>query len=395
MKNHELKPIKSGLAAKLNFWQLPYIRKLADNHESCKCAWLRVEKGKMRLRNYFLLYPFVLCIFTAQFIFFRDLRAQTTNDFEEIRPILKMVSAIESRGDKNTYSPAHHIVTLIQQFDLLFQTTEPWVISPCSTFSYLFAELYQLHDKNIYVIGRISVFQDPYLTAKYPEWAIQSITSKKPWKDHKGLSFLDPTNTKVWDYIDALAQESYNRGFDEINFDYIRFPSDGNMKDIDYPQGTETRADIIESFFIHLHSKMSTAGIPTSADLFGLTTEAVDDMGIGQVLEKALPNFDFIAPMIYPSHYGKGYSGFTNPADHPYQVITQAMKEGVQRAKILGFDASKFRPWIQDFGLKMTYGSNEVKAQIKATNDVGLTSWILWSPPLNKALRVLLNNTLL
>ncbi len=112
----------------------------------------------MRLRNNFLLYAFVLCIFTAHSIFYSVLRAQTAKDVEEIRPILKIISAIKSRGNKNTYSPAYHIVMLIQQFDLLFRTTEPWVVSPCSTFSYLFAELYELHDKNIQATLRDAIF---------------------------------------------------------------------------------------------------------------------------------------------------------------------------------------------------------------------------------------------
>ena len=264
-----------------------------------------------------------------------------------------------------------------------FLTNDPIVKqtgSPENKISDIDQFIQELHQKNIYVIGRISVFQDPYLTAKYPEWAIQSNTTKKPWKDHKGLSFLDPTNKKVWDYINALAQESYKRGFDEINFDYIRFPSDGNMKDIVYPESSGTRADMIESFFVYIHSKMSMAGIPTSADLFGLTTEAVDDMGIGQVLEKALPNFDFISPMIYPSHYGKGYAGFTNPADHPYQVIIQAMKEGVRRARIIGFGPEKFRPWIQDFDMGAKYDKIKILDQIKALQEHGITSFMVWDP---------------
>lgn len=252
--------------------------------------------------------------------------------------------------------------------------------SPESKISDVVEFINELHQKNIYVIGRISVFQDPYLTKKYPDWAIQSITHKKPWEDRKGLSFLDPTNKQVWNYITALAIESYQKGFDEINFDYIRFPSDGNMKDIQYPIGSGTRADMMESFFIYLHEQMVKNNIPSSADLFGLTMEAVDDMGIGQILEKAVPNFDFIAPMIYPSHYGKGYSGFENPAEHPYQVVTNTMKEGVKRIKLLGFESEKFRPWIQDFDMGTSYGKEKVTDQIKALSDIGITSYMVWDP---------------
>lgn len=237
-----------------------------------------------------------------------------------------------------------------------------------------------LHEKNIYVIGRISVFQDPYLTHEKPEWALKSKSTGTIWKDRKGLSFLDPTKQEVWDYIVRLAQESYQKGFDEINFDYIRFPSDGNIKDIAYPTSIASKADAIELFFQHIHKEMSASSITTSADLFGLTTEATDDMGIGQILEKALPNFDFIAPMIYPSHYPKGYQGFQNPASKPYEVVTIAMKSGVARAKALGMGPEKFRPWIQDFDLGATYTASMIRDQIKGLNEQGINSYMVWDP---------------
>ncbi len=237
-----------------------------------------------------------------------------------------------------------------------------------------------LHEKNIYVIGRISVFQDPYLTHEKPEWALKSKSTGAIWKDRKGLSFLDPTKQEVWDYIVRLAQESYQKGFDEINFDYIRFPSDGNIKDIAYPTSIASKADAIELFFQHIHKEMSASSITTSADLFGLTTEATDDMGIGQILEKALPNFDFIAPMIYPSHYPKGYQGFQNPASKPYEVVTIAMKSGVARAKALGMGPEKFRPWIQDFDLGATYTASMIRDQIKGLNEQGINSYMVWDP---------------
>ncbi len=237
-----------------------------------------------------------------------------------------------------------------------------------------------LHEKNIYVIGRISVFQDPYLTKLKPEWAIKTKSTGAVWKDRKGLSFLDPTKQDVWNYVVHLAQYSHNQGFDEINFDYIRFPSDGNISDISYPTSAGSKSDAIEQFFIHLHDEMKNSEITTSADLFGLTTEAKDDMGIGQVLEKALPHFDFIAPMIYPSHYPKGYQGFKNPAEKPYDVVSIAMKKGVERAVALGMDATKFRPWIQDFNMGATYTAAMVQDQIRALSEQGIDSYMVWDP---------------
>jgi hypothetical protein len=242
----------------------------------------------------------------------------------------------------------------------------------------------ELHEKDIYVMGRISVFQDPYLAVEYPKLALKRVSdSSAVWKDRKGLSFLDPNNTDVWDYTVAIAKESYNVGFDEINFDYIRFPSDGNISDIDYGlTPDQTRADSIERFFAHLRSELHNdeIQIPMSADLFGMVTTVSDDLGIGQVLEQALPYFDYIAPMVYPSHYPKNWNGYSNPAAKPYEVIYAAMQGGLAKATAAGYDASVFRPWIQDFDLGATYTADMVRDQIRALEDLGIDSWLVWDP---------------
>lgn len=239
-----------------------------------------------------------------------------------------------------------------------------------------------LHSKNIYIIGRISVFQDLYLAKLKPEWAIKKISDGKVWQDRKGLSFLDPTNTNVHKYILAIAQESYNLGFDEINLDYIRYPSDGNMKDINYnlKQG-QNRSDNIESFFKYISGELKKdQNIPLSGDLFGLTTEVTDDMGIGQLWQKALPYFDYLCPMIYPSHYPSGHAGYSNPASYPYQVIDRALKGAIAKTEQAGYKISKIRPWLQDFDMGAKYTKELVRAQIKATNDNKIESWMLWDP---------------
>lgn len=239
----------------------------------------------------------------------------------------------------------------------------------------------ELHENNIYVIGRISVFQDPYLTAKYPNWAIHKKSDGTVWKDRKGLSFLSPTSHDVWNYIVALAHASYEKGFDEINFDYVRFPSDGDISNIAYPnEPGKTRADFMEDFYTFLGNDMREHGIPLSADLFGMTTSSTDDLGIGQVLERALPHFDYIAPMVYPSHYPKNFIGLSNPAAEPYKVIKYAMGEGVRRAQALGYGPEKFRPWLQDFNLGATYTAEMVRDQIRAGEELGITSWMMWDP---------------
>lgn len=239
-----------------------------------------------------------------------------------------------------------------------------------------------LHKKGVYIIGRISVFQDPYMTKKNPDWAITRLSDGGVWKDRKGLSFLDPANKEVRDYVVSIATNSYALGFDEINFDYIRYPSDGNMKDINYRlKDGKTRADNIEDFFKYLSGEVKKKdNIPMSADLFGLTTEAKDDMGIGQVWEKALPYFDFLCPMVYPSHYPAGHMGYKNPASFPYEVIGKALKSAISKTNAVGGDIKKIRPWLQDFDLGTTYTKELIRSEMKAGYDNNINSWMLWDP---------------
>ena len=255
-----------------------------------------------------------------------------------------------------------------------------------------------LHEKNIYVIGRITVFQDPFMTATHPELAVHKLSDGGVWKDYKGLSFIDVGAKKHWDYIVALSKESYAIGFDELNFDYIRYPSDGNMKDVSYmlPPG-ETKPQMLKEFFKYLNEQVKPTGAMLSADLFGMTTTNTDDLNIGQVLENPLPYFDFVAPMVYPSHYPPHFNGWADPNKVPYEIVKFAMDSAVKRAKALDVlmtnsaataatpsvytvdSVAKLRPWLQDFDYGGNYDIPEIRAQIKATYDAGLDSWMLWS----------------
>src|SRR3989337_2148451 len=238
----------------------------------------------------------------------------------------------------------------------------------------------ELHDKNIYVIGRITVFQNPYYTKAHPEQAVQT-KGGGVWKDNKGLSFVDVGAKPYWDTVVELSKVSYEQGFDEINYDYVRFPSDGPMSQVVYSWGKGlTKADALKEFFQYLHDKLEPTGAILSVDLFGMTTSNYDDLNIGQVLENAAPYFDFVSPMVYPSHYPPTWSGFKNPAANPYEVVKIAMQKGVERLKAMGENPLKLRPWLQDFDLGATYDKEKILAQIKATYDVGLNSWMLWDP---------------
>ncbi len=255
--------------------------------------------------------------------------------------------------------------------------------------------IHQLHQKNIYVIARITVFQDPYYAKLYPKQAVQT-RSGTLWQDRNGLHYIDPGSIQYWDYIVRLAKAAERIGFDELNFDYVRYPTDGNMADIRYPISGPTLSTplpktpsgdspfktqkewVLRSFFAYLRANTQSLGIPISADLFGMTMTASDDVTIGQTLEGAAPYFDYICPMVYPSHYPKGFNGYTNPADHPYALIHHVMTAGAIRMKKINQPVSKLRPWLQDFNLGATYDDTKVRAQIDATNAAGISSWLMW-----------------
>ena len=241
----------------------------------------------------------------------------------------------------------------------------------------------RLHQKNIYVIARITVFQDPQAARMRSDLAVKNKNGGL-WKDKNGLAYIDPGAKDFWAYIVEMSRVSERVGFDEINFDYIRFPSDGQIALAVFPfQNGRAKADVLEDFFKYLHGELKDLSVPISADVFGLTTYADDDLNIGQVLERTAPYFDYIAPMVYPSHYASGFGGFKNPAEYPYEVIFKSMSRGIEKLKAMGENAKKFRPWIQDFDLGTNYGIAEVNKQKQALYDLGIQSWMAWDPSNN------------
>jgi len=240
--------------------------------------------------------------------------------------------------------------------------------------------LNELHSKNIYAIARISVFQDPYLAKKQPELAIKRKDKVTTWKDKKGITWLDPCSQEVWDYTVKIGKEAVNVGFDELNFDYIRFASDGNMKDIYYSHcpANFSMSDEIKIFSAYLKEHLRDKGVPLSIDVFGMITTHTDDLNIGQILEKIEPSFDYICPMVYPSHYPPTFDGFKNPAEHPYEIINEAMASSSARLIAASSTPSKLRPWLQDFDLGANYDASMVRKEKQAVYDAGLNSWLLW-----------------
>ena len=235
------------------------------------------------------------------------------------------------------------------------------------------------HQVGIYVIARQTVFQDPVLAEARPELAMHT-KAGNIWRDNKNLAWLDPKQEKVWEYNLTIAREAVLLGFDEINFDYMRYPSDGPMSSLEYNLATEQQKyDVMKSFYQYLSQNLSGL-TPLSIDMFGLAMDNTKnnyDLNIGQRLIDALDYFDDICPMMYASHYPKTYLGYENSAEHPGEVVAY----GLQVAQSTTINRrAKIRPWLQAFSIGAVYDQEKIKAQIRATEAATSTSgWLFWN----------------
>ncbi len=244
-----------------------------------------------------------------------------------------------------------------------------------------------LRENNIYSIARIVTFKDRRAGDKYANLAVKN-TSGGIWRDRHGMSWLNPYNSESWDYIVDIAEEAATKGFNEVQFDYVRFPTDGDVKAIDYGSSAagKSKAEAIAQFLAYGRDRLSKRGVVVSADVFGLVTTSTDDMRIGQHLESIAKSVDVICPMVYPSHYGKGSYGVAEPDFEPYKIVNKSMLVAQGRIDAMKDVSSKavLRPWLQDFTASYLpnykrYGPAEVRAQIKATYDAGAEEWLLWN----------------
>jgi len=255
----------------------------------------------------------------------------------------------------------------------------------------------RLHQEGVYIIGRLPVFLDQTLAEKRPDLAVKRAGGAL-WSDRLGLHWLDPSAIDVWKYNVAIAAEAFSGGFDEIQFDYIRFPSDGDVNAIKFPiyDGKKPKSQVITEFFSYLDKQLrGNDGAVISADLFGLTLwQHNSDMNIGQRLDAAAPRFDFVSPMVYPSHYPAGFEGYANPALYPYEVIYRNLVKGRELYDALNkknaasaasdpaapaVQLAKIRPWLQDFDMGAVYDAARVRAQMRAVVDAGASGWLLWN----------------
>ena len=273
---------------------------------------------------------------------------------------------------------------------LLYPSAVPTAIeigaSACARTKNLEARLDTLRAHHIYTIARIVVAKDPRLAERKPEWSVKDRRGGL-WRDRINIAWVDAYNDSVWIYAGQLAREAVEKGFNEIQFDYVRFPDEPREKlaEAIFPArrpGESERAAVRRHVQL-LVDRVRAAGAPATFDIFGLTASTKEgDLGIGQVWEDFASVADVVLPMVYPSHYYPGAFGFSHPNGEPYRVVHDALTDALDRTREV-LNAATIRPYLQAFTLgrrKPRYTPVEIRDEIRAAEDLGINSWVLWNP---------------
>ncbi|HEY3698500.1 MAG TPA: putative glycoside hydrolase [Spongiibacteraceae bacterium] len=237
----------------------------------------------------------------------------------------------------------------------------------------------KLHEQGIYTIGRIVTFKDTLLAQAHPELAIKT-SSGQPFKDREGLGWVDPFKQEVWDYNIALAEEAAKMGFDEVQFDYVRFPDKRGLV-FSKPNNEENRVAAINGLLTAARKKLEPYNVFLAADIFGYVAWNLDDTEIGQRIVDVMQHVDYASPMLYPSGFQFGIPGYRNPVENSHEIIYRSLERARIRANVA---AVRFRPWLQafkDYAFdRRHFGQDEIQQQISAAERFGSNGWLLWNP---------------
>jgi hypothetical protein len=233
----------------------------------------------------------------------------------------------------------------------------------------------KVHARGVYLIGRVVVMEDPVLSAKRPDLAVQHRGGGR-WLNHAGLGWANPYDKRVWEYNVDIAEAAARTGFDEIQFDYVRFPSDGDVDAIVYPGQTSTPPGWVIAEFVHYAAKrLKPLGIRVSADVFGLS--ATRDLGIGQIPRRIGRYLDAIYPMVYPSHYGSGEYQLEDPNAAPGPTVAYSLRDF--NRELAPIEGVRIIPWLQDFSLGRPYTMTDIQEQIDSARRAKTGGYLLWN----------------
>ncbi|MCD8370741.1 MAG: putative glycoside hydrolase [Clostridiales bacterium] len=247
----------------------------------------------------------------------------------------------------------------------------------------------KLDEHDIYAIARIPAFRDAWLGEVRPDWCVQQADGSV-FRDRDGNAWVNPYRREAWDYLLEIATEAKKLGFDEVQFDYVRFCTERGMQDCVFAEEDtqgRSRTDIILEFMEYAYEILRAQELFVSADVFGaIINNDQNANNIGQIYGEMAKHLDYISPMIYPSHYADGNYGIDHPDLHPYETIRAALEDSCRELYAAGLDGSSVaavRPWLQDFTASwlashIPYGADEVRTQIQAVYDSGYDEWLLW-----------------
>lgn len=245
----------------------------------------------------------------------------------------------------------------------------------------------KLKEKDVYLIARVVAFKDPILAEKKPEYCLRK-KDGTIFRDKDGLAWVNPYKKEIWEYLIAVSKKAIELGFDEVQFDYIRFSTDSGMKSVTFGQEAKgvTRQEVINGFTAYAYEQLMPLGAFVSADVYGsIITNDLDVGTLGQDYGEMASCLDYICPMIYPSHYSDGVYNIDYPDTQPYELILNALGDSVALLKeSKGQHQAVVRPWLQDFTATwlanhITYDKEQIQDQIRAVKDAGYEEWILWN----------------
>jgi hypothetical protein len=277
------------------------------------------------------------------------------------------------------------VIDVKDEFGLNYHSSDPMLQKNEGTqtkVANMKALLDTINAHGILPIARIVVFKDSVTARMNPQHTIRQADGS-PWRDHKGLTWVNPYATAIWEYNFRIAEEAVKMGFGEVQFDYIRFPEPyKSLPPQVFPESngrgkTQALADFLQT----AKKRMDKLGVRTTADIFGLVATVGGALEVGQKWEPMVQSVDVVLPMVYPSHYPHGSFGIPYPNAQPYDVIHTAISRGRVRNEALGLKGQRIRPWLQAFTLgPPKYGAAELEAQKKAVYDSGFEGWVLWNP---------------
>jgi len=278
------------------------------------------------------------------------------------------------------------VIDIKDEFGLNFSSSDPLLQKNQGTapkVANLKALVDTLNSHGILPIARIVVFKDSVASRMNPEHTIRKADGT-PWRDKKGLTWVNPYANSIWEYNFRVADEAIKMGFGEIQFDYIRFPEPYKSLPAQvFPESNgRTKTQALAEFLNAAHTRFDKQGVRTTADIFGLVTTVNGALEVGQAWEPLTKSVDVLLPMVYPSHYPRGSFGIAHPNAEPYKVIHIAISRARERNAAVGITgATRVRPWIQAFTLgPPKYGAAEIEEQKRAVYDSGYDGWVLWNP---------------